>query len=254
MKEDAVRALVAVDGELSRRFRSAADLGLEPDWEDVVNRAGSSDRSGRRWIRPKRAALLAAGAAALVAAVTPALGLDRLFLSFGDSESAPERTQVAFGALDTLDPAHGPGALTEETRLVHTFQLASGTYELTVSPAVDGFCWGISGFGLTCENSQSRVIDPFYRDIPADAQAVEPVLIAAAVRGTDISAVRLTFQDGATMEVPLVVVSEPIAATFVLYELPRERWQAGSRPSRISAYSPSGEELGAATFMYALTN
>jgi len=255
MKEVNVHPLSAFDGDLSRRFHNAADVPFVPDWAAVVRRASqlSGAPAHRRRTPPRAlavAVLLAAVIAAVVGSVSPALGLDRIFVDFLGTERAPENVQVEFGKLDALNPVHGPGAATAETRTVHTFRVPSGSYDLTVSPAADGFCWGVSRFGMTCENSRSRVIDPFYRDIPAAGRAAEPALITGAVQSLDLSRVTITFEDGETVDLSLVVVSEPVGASFFLYDVPQDRWTLGSRPATIAAYDSAGAELGSAPLRY----
>jgi hypothetical protein len=251
MNEANVRPLSTLDDDLSRRFHSAAEVPFEPDWAAVVRRASQLTVAPVRSRHVlQRALTVAVVLAALVAAASPAFGLHRIFLDFLGAERAPEHVQVEFGKLDALDPEHGPGATTSETRTVHIFRTPSGNYDLTVSPAKDGFCWGVSGFGMTCENSHSHVIDPFYRDIPAAGQTSEPALITGAVHSLALSRVTITFEDGDTADLPLVVVSEPVGATFFLYEVPQARWTLGLRPATIAAYNSAGAVLGSALLRY----
>jgi hypothetical protein len=250
MKEATVHPLSAFDAELAGRFQRAALFGYAMDWTAVERRAGELDPAGHRSKRKRhRAIALAAVLALIVGAASPAVGLDRVVLDFLSADRAPETVQVDFGALDRLDPSRGPRIATSEARTVHAFRLPSGTYELTVAPAATGFCWGISGFGLTCENPHSRPIDLFYRDIP-EVGRTEPVLIASAVRGVDLTRITITFEDGDELDLPLVVVSEPIRASFFLYEVPEARWSLGSRPAHVTAYDSTGATLGTGALMY----
>ena len=241
--------LSAFDADLAGRFQRAARIGYAMDWAGVERRAGEL-ALGRRWKRkPYRALAIAAVLAVIIGAASPAVGLDRAVLDYFSADRAPENVQVDFGAFDRLDPARGPGIATNEARTVHTFRLASGTYDLTVAPAATGFCWGISRFGLTCENADSRPIDLFYRDIPEVGRS-EPVLIASAVRGVDLTRITVTFEDGDELDLPLVMVSEPIGASFFLYEVPETRWRLGSRPAHVTAYDSTGAKLGSSALMY----
>lgn len=252
MKEANVYPLSALDGELSRRFHDAAEVPFDADWVGVVRRAAAEFAPTPS--RPRRTLLRALATAAVLAAVvgtaSPALGLDRIFLDFLRADRAPEKVQVDFGTFDALDPVRGPGVATAETRTVHTFHVESGDYDLSVSPANDGFCWGFSGFGMTCETSRSRPIDPFYRDIPQAGQVAEPALITGAVRSVDLGRITITFENGDTVDLPLVIVSEPIGASFFFYDVPEDRWKLGSRPARVAAYDSAGVELGTAPLMY----
>jgi hypothetical protein len=250
MKEATVHPLSAFDAELAGRFQRAAHFQYAMNWAAVKRRAEELELSGQRSKRKSRRTLaLAAALAVIVGAASPAVGLDRVVLDFLSADRAPETVQVDFGLFDRLDPARGPGTATSEARTVHTFRLASGTYELTVAPAATGFCWGISGFGLTCENAHSRPIDLLYRDIPEVGRS-EPVLIASAVRGVDLTRITITFEDGDELDLPLVVVSDPIGASFFLYEVPETRWNLGSRPAHVTAYDSTGAKLGSGALMY----
>lgn len=250
MKEATVHPLSAFDAELTGRFQRAAHFEYAMNWSAVERRAAEVEPRGRRSTRKPHRALAAAAALALAIGVaSPAVGLDRIVLDFLSADRAPKAVQVDFGAFDRLDPARGPGTATTEARTIHTFGLTSGKYELTVAPATTGFCWGISGFGLTCENAHSRPIDLFYRDIPEVGRS-EPVLIAGAVRAIDLKSITITFEDGHELDLPLVVVSEPIGASFFLYEVPETRWSLGSRPAHVTAYDSTGGKLGSAALMY----
>lgn len=241
--------LSAFDADLASRFQRAAHIGYAMDWAGVERRAAELAPI-RRWKRkPHRVLAFAAVLALVIGAAAPAVGLDRVVLDFLSADTAPKTVQIDFGLFDRLDPARGPGTETSEARTVHTFRLASGSYELTVAPAATGFCWGISGFGLTCENAHSRPIDLFYRDIP-EVGRNEPVLIASAVRSVDLTRITVTFEDGDELDLPLVIVSEPIGASFFLYEVPETRWSLGSRPSYVTAYDSRGAKLGSSTLMY----
>lgn len=249
MKQPTVHPLSPFDAELAGRFQRAAHIGYAMDWAAVEHRAGEL-ALGRRGKRNSRRVLAFAAVLALViGAAAPAVGLDRVVLDFVSADTAPKTVQIDFGTFDRLDPARGPGIETSEARTVHTFRLASGNYDLTVAPAATGFCWGISGFGLTCENTHSRPIDLFYRDIPEVGQN-EPVLIASAVRGVDLTRITVTFEDGDELDLPLVIVSEPIGASFFLYEVPETRWSLGSRPAHVTAYDSTGAKLGSSDLMY----
>ena len=146
--------LSAFDADLAGRFQRAAHIGYAMDWAGVERRAGEL-ALGRRWKRkPHRAlALRRCACGRSLEQRRPQSGSTASSSTILSADRAPETVQVDFGAFDRLDPARGPGIATNEARTVHTFRLASGTYDLTVAPAATGFCWGISRFGLTCENA-----------------------------------------------------------------------------------------------------
>lgn len=247
--------LSQLDDALSERFTSATDAPAEPDWAGVERRARQlrSSQSSQRRTYVRSRVLVAALVLAAIAAAAPALGLDRAVIDFLRAEPAPETVRIDFGHwFDEVPPEdRRSGVAAEETRKVHTFTTESGNYELFVSPARDGFCYLISGSVGQCPDADFPVLSNGYREIPAPGDpSPEPNLISGVVKYAEVDRVVLSFENGERMNLPLVLVSEPIGAGFYLYELPRERWKRGLRPSRLTAYGLDNRVLGEAGIVY----
>lgn len=229
-----VHHLTALDATLSERLFAAADIDCRPDWDDVQTRAEPLGLPHRRTRRRSYVAAIAAVLAASI--VAPAVGLPGAVVDFFRAEPAAETVVLDFVGMNQRGPQDP--SLPDQARHVRTFELPSGAYTLSIAPtAGGGYCWAISGFSNGCQTIRSTdstgrgpVIGVTYTEIPTGSVRQEPVIIAGNIASTASGTLSLTFEDGSSQAVPLVWVSEPIAAAFFVYELPRERWSAGSRP------------------------
>lgn len=247
-----VHPLSEFDAVLRERFLAATDTPREADWLDVERRAREFVPTRASRLRRPRVLLVTLIIAA-VAAATPALGLDRAVIDFLASEPAPEIVKIdAHHWFDEVSPeGRRPGAVTEEMRKVHVFTAASGSHALFMTPARDGYCWSLKGVAGACETEGSRVISPLWSDIPpASASSPEPLMLTGPINAANAVRLVVTFQDGEQKEVPFVIVSEPIGAGFFYYEVPRERWEQGLRPAKLSVYAPDDVLLGKAALVY----
>jgi hypothetical protein len=230
-----------LDAQLRRRLCAAvARDDANPRWHDVKRRARELEPR-----RPRQRLVLAlAVATAIVAA--PALAVATGVIDFSSSPSAPEPVKVVFGKLDAIDPLHGPGALTGQTKIVYTFHTASGGYDLAAAPSRDGWCWGIVGRDMTCNTPRSG-LNYGYNQLPAVGN--EPSLIDGSIAAAGVTRITLEFEDGRTVDLPFVQVSAPINADFFLYEIPPEHSTEGSRPSTIAAYNADETVVGSGWFI-----
>lgn len=229
-----------LDTQLRDRLRAAVYHDAMPRWGDVKRRAHAL---GPRLPR-QRLVLGLAIAAVIIAA--PAFAFATGVIDFSSAPSAPEPVKVIFGKLDAIDPLHGPGAITGQTKIVHTFHTPSGSYDLAAAPSRDGWCWGIVHRDMTC-NTPDSGLNYGYNQLPAVGN--EPPLVDGSIAAAGVTRITLKFEDGSTINLPFVQVSAPINADFFLYEIGPDHWDEGSRPSTIAAYNADGTVVGSGWFI-----
>jgi len=229
-----------LDIDFRDRLRAATVHDTTPHWQDVQRRAQTLDS------RPPRRRLALGLAVAAVIVAAPAFAIATGAIDFSSAPSAPEPVKVIFGKLDAIDPLHGPGALTGQTRIVYTFHTASGSYDLAAAPSRDGWCWGIVHRDMTC-NTPDSGLNYGYNQLPAVGN--EPPLIDGSIAAAGVTRITLKFEDGSTINLPFVQVSAPVNADFFLYEVGPEHWNEGSRPSTIAAYDANGTVIGSGWFI-----
>lgn len=198
--------------------------------------------------RRRRVGALVLGAVVLLAVVAAAsaVGLFKDYVDFGNAPSARGRLVQEFSQLPRVVGIHGPGALTGPAREVYALP-GHGRVRVYAAPAAEGFCWGVTTLGGTCVTSHSPEIEPLYSGIPAPGHH-EPSIIAGAVRG-EPERISLTFQDGVEIDLQLTYVSNPIKASFFVYDVPATNWREGFRPKVITIYGKNGVE-GRGYLMY----
>ena len=226
------------------------------DWHDVRRRAG------RRPARQLVLALVAAATVALLAvlAATPALGLrGRLVQLFSGGEPAPTRVVADFAQLDVgAPPGMATGVIASETREVMAVPLSTGkSAVLWVAPTRSGgFCLGLStsgrgsGGGGGCDRDRLLRFSPgllIPGPISPDGIILEPpVVIDGHTLDPRATKVEIRYQDGSVAQTPVLWVSAPIDAGFFIYEIPKQHWEAGHRPSTLILEDADGHELARA--------
>jgi hypothetical protein len=229
-----------LDTQLRNRLHNAVAHDATPRWGDVERRARVLEPR-----HPRRRLVLGLAVAAVIVAA-PAFAVATGVIDFSSAPSAPEPVKVMFGELDAIDPLHGPGALTGETKIVDTFHTASGNYELAAAPSRDGWCWGIVHRDMTCNTPDSGLNYGYNQPPPVGN---EPLLIDGSIASAGVARVTIKFEDSSTINLPFVQVSAPINADFFLYEVGSEHWKEGSRPSTIAAYNAEGTVVGSGWFI-----
>lgn len=238
------RSRVLDDPELLRLF------GDDPQALAVLDAAAATQGSARGARVRRRAAIVAAGAVLVASAIAvPALGLVGRLIDFSHARPAHALVIWDFAKLEFARAGDGPGVEPSKTRRVYVFQTPDGRYALYATPTrAGGFCWGVQGLGDTCVARNDPRIEPLYSGVPIRGSK-EPSLIAGASY-EPISRAALTFQDGSTVELPLVAVSKPIDAVFFLYDVPRSHWRSGTLPSHVTVYGTRGESVGLGRLLY----
>jgi hypothetical protein len=81
-------------------------------------------------------------------------------------------------------------------------------------------------------------------DVTPDGAVREgPVLINGSTTLDDAAVLEIAFEDGESVTVSVVWVSEPIDAGFYGYQVPREKWAVGHRPRLLILRDADGREL-----------
>jgi hypothetical protein len=200
-----------------------------------------------------------AGAIVAIAVVlaTPAFGVQgRLANLFGNGGPAPAHVVKEFAGMDVGAPAGmAPGVIAGETREVMAVPLSTGNSAvLWVAPTQSGgFCELVSasgrraGGGGGCDRDRLGRFAPgemIPGPISADGTILKaPVLIYGHALDPRASEVEIHSEDGTVATTKVVWVSAPINAGFFIYEVPKENWQAGHRPSKLVLTDASGHQI-----------
>lgn len=225
--------------DLAARFAAVPHPPDDSDWLEV-----------RRLARPRRAsrrrvALAAAAAVATTALAAPAFGLGDNLVGWLANDPAPPKVQRSFGRLEEgASRGFAPGVIAADTRKM---VLPSGLVLWVAPTKGGGFCLSVAGGGGSCDAERTLEFWPVFsigRDVtPEGVIRGEPVLIHGSTTLADAATVEIRFEDGASVTVPVVWVSEPIDAGFFGYEVPRTNWAVGHRPTLLVLRDAQGREL-----------
>ncbi len=213
--------------------------------------------------RQRKLVVLLAVAAVLGALLaTPAFGVrDALLHLLGRSDvpftGAPPAESVikrefagmSSGAPKGMDPRVTSG----QARLAGTFTFGGVKRHVWVAPTeTGGFCYlfeGLSG-GCTHVEADPIILDgSFFARRGATTPAMES--LAGRIYAPDATQLSVSFEDGRTMVLPFIYVSEPIGAGFFMYKPTRAEEQAGKRPVHIILLDAHGAEIGRETINWA---
>jgi hypothetical protein len=191
---------------------------------------------------------------AVVLTATPGLGLRGKLFSSG--KPAPTVVVKDFAQLEAFAPAGmGPGVIAGQSREVVRVPLSTGkSAVLRVAPTrAHGFCIDLSTRGPGaeggggCDSERSLPFSPGLSipgPISPQGEILKPPVVLdgdTLLRGA--ARVEIRFEDGKVAVTPVVWVSKPIDAGFFVYEVPKDHWRAGHRPSTLAVLSASGREL-----------
>jgi hypothetical protein len=240
------------ESHIRARFSNVASGVDDSDWSDVRRRA-----RGRR-----RARLLMVAGLSLVAitAAAPTLGLsDRVVRLFESSEPAPEPVKERF-ALAFARPEMAPDVIASEARTILDVPAndVDDVYRavLSVAPTKSGgYCSSVDlreirsdepgGGAGGCDRDRTR---KFFIGMSATGPISQdfvkgPVLYFGRTHDEQGAKVRFDFQDGDHTIVPVVWVSKPIDAGFIVYPAPKERWVEGHRAVSATLLDEQGKPL-----------
>jgi hypothetical protein len=225
--------------ELHERFAEVGRAG-EPDWADVVRRAGRRTR--------RRRLTLAASLVVLAALAVPtAVALRGSVVDFFASEPAPRPVVLDFASLDVGAPAGmETGVMAEQTRAVLHKRL-SNRRMLTVWVAPTrkgGFCalYGHSGgchppYSIPVEHGIS-IQGPIANGVIRGG----PVLVSGSAQLPDAAAIELRYENGDADRERLTWVSPPIGAGFFVFDVSPDHWNR-NRPQELALLDADGAVL-----------
>ena len=218
-----------------------------PAYRELPAETRSSQRAAlvARVAAPSRRPLAAAVAAvAAVLVTTPALAFRTEIVDFWSAEPAPERVQMQFERMRKVF-APGGDVIPENAREVTAITLDGERLPLWVAPRQNGsFCWSWHHVGA-CDAAGLQL-----GLVSLEAEGGGPAWAVGAVTAPETARVEVRYEDGTEAAVPLVWVSAPIDAGFVLFDLPPAHERAGHRPLSFVALDGEGRELARQPFRY----
>jgi hypothetical protein len=243
------------DSIIEDRLRDFLVVPDDPDWPDVLRRAqeasgptsafSSTRRHRVRLPRPSRRALAAAGmvCAVSLAVAVPAFGLGQTVTDWFSAPAAPTATQESFNELDTGAPTGMAPNVSGPARSVTDGQVAGANVNLWVAPTSQGgFCFELQSYGGGCDRDRS---------IPVAAVLAPTTNGGAVLFGDALSPqadhIELGYQDGSSVSVPVVRVSQPINSSFFLYEIPASANPYATGTLSISAIDANGSAVATTT-------
>lgn len=223
-----------------------------PDWEDVVHREllgretlTSKNKSGRRhraW-PARRSFALAAGVAVLsLAAAVPAFGLSQTVTEWFASPTAPTPTQESFASLDAGAPAGMSPNVSSPARSVMQTSIAGQAANLWVAPTESGgFCMELGSYAMGCDRDRSLPIAWLRASTSSGSVLFGDVLSSQADH------LELRYASGDKVVIPLTRVSDPVDASFFVYEVPASDAEAANWPVTIAAIGSDGTTIDSTT-------
>ena len=218
--------------------------GRHADWSDVVRRAGFA--ANRKPVRvPRRSILALAGAIVVgLAIAVPASGLPQEIINWFSAPTAPTPTQKSFQSLDIGAPAGMAPGVSGSARSVMDAQIEGKDVHLWVAPtASGGFCLLLEGFGGGCDRDRQLPITWTIGEHTAQTLAV----ISGDVLSSEVNHLKLRFAGGQSVSIPVVYVSEPINASFFIYQLPSGGPHSEDWPATLQAVRDDGSVIASTT-------
>ncbi len=225
--------------ELYERFAEVGRAG-EPDWGDVVRRAGRRNR--------RRRVTLAACLVAVAALVVPtAVALRGSVVDFFASEPAPKPVVLDFASLDAGAPAGmETGVIAEQTRAVVRKRLANGrVLTVWVAPTKKGGFCALYGHAGGCHPPHFIPVEHGVSIQGPIANGVirgGPVLVSGSVQLLDAATIELRYEKGDSDRERLIWVSPPIDAGFFVFDVGSDHWN-GNRPRELALLDAAGGVL-----------
>jgi hypothetical protein len=253
--------MIDVEERLRSELHDLVPLDSRRDWSQVIAGAGLAHESAQS-NRRRLIVILAATAILATLVATPAFGVRGALLDLLGRREVPftpappaasvikrEFADMSSGAPKGMDPRVTPG----EARLAATLEFGGVIRHVWVAPtATGGFCYlfeGLSG-GCTEIKTGPIILDGGFGARPG---AITPSLesLAGRIYSTQATQLRVAFEDGRTMVLPFVYVSEPIGAGFFAYKPTPAEEQPGHRPLDVVVVDAEGIEVGRETIDWA---
>lgn len=191
--------------------------GTRADWADVRQRAGFG--RARNPVHLSRRSVLALVATVVVglAIAVPASGLPHTIVNWFSAPAAPGPAQESFRSLDIGAPEGMAPGVSGPARSVMEAQVDGDNVHLWVAPTADGgFCLELEGYGGGCDRDRQLPVDPTI----ALHTLQTPMVTFGDVLSSQVDRVELRSANGQSVSIPVVYVSDPINASFFIYQLP----------------------------------
>jgi hypothetical protein len=229
------------------RFEALKNSRDDSDWSDVAARAA---------LRPRRRTWVLALAAALAALALPAIGLGLgTGFNFFNGKKAPERVVKFFAGFHRGFPAGmDPGVIVNQTRRVLVTDVPEVDRAVVwVAPTHGGGFCDLLEFGAT---SGGGCAEPPIGFSPSlwftDSMSPPAAVVIGATDLPNAAKIAIEFEDGESVSVPFVWISEPMDAGFFLYAIPRDHWPAGHGPTAVVIRNADSETLARKPFRFTI--
>jgi hypothetical protein len=242
----------------------------QPDWADVVTRAGRRrPLSAPSW-RQRPWLMIAAALLSLLVALmaTPAFGvqgfvlnlLGRKNVSFVNSPSAPNEVKKQFEDLAIGAPSGwAPEVIASQARVVAKFSIAGHPRKLWVAPTRrGGYCFTFErSFGgcrptaaLRSVGRKSQLGVTWEGSSPSGPTAQLVGRIGGDITAPAATKITASYADGTTHDIPFVWVSKPIGAGFFSYDIPASHRTKQHRLLSVAVYGNKGRLIARQAFTY----
>jgi len=187
----------------------------------------------------RRRGLVAALGTAVVflAVAVPAFGLPGQIIDFFSAPAAPAPAQEGFTSLDVGAPAGMAPGVSGAARSVMNATVDGSNVNLWVAPTSDGgFCLYLESYGGGCDRDRSLQVDPSL----AEQTAAGPIVLFGDVLPSSADHLQLTWANGHSATISLEEVSDPINASFFVYQVPATDQASADWPARLDVVDAGG--------------
>ncbi|MGH3009741.1 MAG: hypothetical protein ACRDLM_10115 [Gaiellaceae bacterium] len=206
----------------------------------AVERKGAPRRDRRRQsFGLRRRGLVAALGMVVVslAVAVPAFGLPGQIIDFFSAPVAPSPAQEGFTSLDVGAPAGMAPGVSGPARSVMTATVDGSDVNLWVAPTSSGgFCLYLESSGGGCDRDRSLAIDPSL----AAHTAAGPLVLFGDVLSPSADHLQVTWANGDSASIPLQAVSDPVDASFFVYQVPASDQASADWPATLGVVDASG--------------
>jgi hypothetical protein len=203
-------------------------------------RDGCSTRRSLPATSLRRAALALAAVLVVGGAAVPAFGFGKNVIDFFTGQSAPQVTQKLFFSLDVGAPSGMAPGISGPARSVLQTTIDGRVATLWVAPTQQGgFCFLLDRFAGGCDRDRSLPLSFGIGRFTANG----PQELNGDVLGSEATSVRVDYQDGGSVAVPLTTISTPINAGFFVFDIPMAHRVAGHRPAALTALAADGSTV-----------
>lgn len=200
-------------------------------------------RVARDRSRKRLALVFAVAAMSAAGAVTAAFGVPDPIIDFFSGAPATKDVARSFAELPLgAPPGMDPRVQERNVRRVATFATSAGSVTLWAGPAAAGYCYLFQDQSGGCRRKSGEPgrVDP---TLILPASRASPFLIVGNVDSADVDKIVVSYPNGSEENADSVRVSQPIGATFFVFEVPHARWTKGMLPHSVRALRADGSEI-----------